>query len=336
MNSPQLLVIDQDAVVQHAVETTLKPQGFEVTLVGDGLSALDVALAAPPDVILADYRMDGINIFRFFEKLKQKHASKTIALLLLVNPGEVYDELTLRLVGVSDFLRKPLDPQELSERVRRYAPIPASVPSAEPSATSSEGAAVKIEDLLGWSQPSGASPFSELSQEQPAGIDLSLELPANSFGATEDDSFLDHNEATPTDFLSLPSDQAGEAVDRETPIEAAEPSTATGTSPLPPPADLDDVFGPVGRSFPSPPTGPTTTTTEQSTNGLSAQPRELVDRLAKDIVEKVAWDLIPGLAQQSLEPIIKAVVERIVWETVPTIAETIIKQEIERLKNDNG
>jgi hypothetical protein len=53
-------------------------------------------------------------------------------------------------------------------------------------------------------------------------------------------------------------------------------------------------------------------------------------------VEKVAWDLIPGLAQQSLEPIIKAVVERIVWETVPTIAETIIRQEIERLKNDNG
>src|SRR3990170_4013398 len=162
MNSPQLLVIDQDAVVQHAVETTLKPQGFEVTVVGDGLSALDVALAAPPDVILADYRMDGINIFRFFEKLKQKHVLKTVALLLLVSPTEVYDELTLRLVGVSDFLRKPLNVQELLDRVKRYVPTPATVPSATPPVKSpkTKGDEVNIEDIMGWSRPSGASPFS--------------------------------------------------------------------------------------------------------------------------------------------------------------------------------
>jgi len=332
MNGPQLLVIDQDVVVQHAAETTLKPQGFEVTLVGDGLSALDVALATPPDVILADYRMEGVNIFRFFEKLKQKHASKTIALLLLVNPEEVYDELTLRLVGVSDFLRKPLDPQELLERVKRYAPIPAFVPSA----LGSESDPVKIEDLLGWPQPSGTSPFSELSQDQPAGIDLSLELPANSLGMTEDDPFLDRNEVTPTDFLSPPSDQAGETIARSAPIGSVEPATTTETSPFPPPVRHDNAFDLLDRPFPLSPASPATATPDDSTNGLSKQPKEFVDRLAKDIVEKVAWDVIPGLAQQSLESIIKAVVERIVWETVPTIAETAIKQEIERLKRDNG
>lgn len=336
MNSPQLLVIDQDAVVQQAAETTLKPLGFEVTSVGDGLSALDVALASPPDIILADYRMEGINIFRFFEKLKQKHASKTIALLLLVNPEEVYDELTLRLVGVSDFLRKPLAPQELLERVKRYAPIPASVPSAMPSALGSENDAVKIEDLLGWSQPSGTSPFSELAQEQPAGIDLSLELPPNSPGMTEDDPFLDRNETTPTDFLSPPFDEAGETVEKSAPIASAEPATTTAGSPFAPPVDHDNAFDSVDRPFPLSPASPVTATPDHSTNGLSKPPKEFVDRLAKDIVEKVAWDVIPGLAQQSLEPIIKAVVERIVWETVPTIAETAIKQEIERLKRDNA
>ncbi len=335
MNSPQLLVIDQDTVVQHAVETTLKPQGFEVTLVGDGLSALDVALATPPDVILADYRMEGMNIFRFFEKLKQKHASRAIALLLLVNPGEVYDELTLRLVGVSDFLRKPLDSHELIERVKRYAPIPASVPSAAPSAGNSEGDVVKIEDLLGWSHPSGISPFSELSQEQPAGIDVSLEPPSNSPGMPEDDSFLDRNEITPTDFLSGPSEQAGATADRGTTSELADSATPTEAAPFPPPVEMDDPFGSVDRPLPVSPTNPTPAA-EHSTNGLSKQPKELVDRVAKDLVEKVAWDVVPGLAQQSLEPIIKAVVERIVWETVPTIAEAAIKQEIERLKNDNG
>ena len=62
----------------------------------------------------------------------------------------------------------------------------------------------------------------------------------------------------------------------------------------------------------------------------------MVDRVAKDVVEKVAWELLPGLAQQSMERIIQDVVERVVWEAVPSIAETVIKQEIERLKKDNG
>jgi hypothetical protein len=73
--------------------------------------------------------------------------------------------------------------------------------------------------------------------------------------------------------------------------------------------------------------------------GPSPQP-ELVERLARDaardVVEKVAWDLVPGLAKESVERVITAVVERVVWDIVPTIAESIIKQEIDRLTRDNG
>jgi hypothetical protein len=54
------------------------------------------------------------------------------------------------------------------------------------------------------------------------------------------------------------------------------------------------------------------------------------------VVEKVAWDLVPGLAKESVERVITAVVERVVWDIVPTIAESIIKQEIDRLTRDNG
>ena len=284
MSVPRLLVIDQDPSVQHAVETALSPHGFEVTAVGDGLSALDVAFATAPDIILADFRMDGINIFRFFEKLKQKNVLKTVALLLLVSPTEVYDELTLRLVGVSDFLRKPLNAQEILDRVKRYVPTPAAVPSAPPPVKSPKGNEVNIEDIMGWSQPSTASPFSELSQERSGGIDLSIEPPAAPETA-EDTLFLERNEVTPSDFLS-------------------------------PPADEHTVVAPADRAAPpAPPTAGERTPglTERpsgSTNGSPGLARDTVDRVAKDIVEKVAWDLLPGLAQQSMERIIKDVVER--------------------------
>ena len=308
MSVPRLLVIDQDPSVQHAVETALSPHGFEVTTVGDGLSALDVAFATAPDIILADFRMDGINIFRFFEKLKQKNVLKTVALLLLVSPTEVYDELTLRLVGVSDFLRKPLNAQELLDRVKRYVPTPAAVPSAAPPVKSPKGDEVNIEDIMGWSRPSTASPFSELSQERSGGIDLSIEPPAAAPETAEDTLFLERNEVTPSDFLAPPVDEPTIAA----PATAAAPETAGERS-----------AGLIDR-----PSG--------ATNGSSGLAHDMVDRVAKDVVEKVAWELLPGLAQQSMERIIKDVVERVVWEAVPSIAETAIKQEIERLKKDNA
>jgi hypothetical protein len=66
---------------------------------------------------------------------------------------------------------------------------------------------------------------------------------------------------------------------------------------------------------------------------------EAVERLTQDIahqvVEKVAWDVVPDLAKQSLERIVATVVERVVWDIVPTIAEAAVKQEIERLTRDS-
>jgi DNA-binding response OmpR family regulator len=125
MSVPRLLVIDQDPSVQHAVETALS-HGFEVTTVGDGLSALDVASPRLPTSSLPTSAWTG-SISSGFEKLKQKNVLKTVALLLLVSPTEVYDELTLRLVGVSVSSGSP-STQELLDRVKRYVPTPAVVP----------------------------------------------------------------------------------------------------------------------------------------------------------------------------------------------------------------
>lgn len=335
MSASRLLVIDHDPAVQHAVETALGPESFEVTAVGDGLTALDMALASAPDVILAEYRMEGINVFRFIEKLKHKNALNGVALLLLVNPGDTYDELTLRLVGVTDFLRKPLSPKEMLERVKRYRPVPMPVPSAPEAMNTVETGPQPVEDLLGWSQDASPSPFSELSQDRSTGLDFSpsapdqLESAAGSADATE---FLERNEITPNEHPSVAND-----------TEQAFAELAHGALAAPDSAELSKPrFAPT-ESYP-PQAVPTAAIakppTERTGEAGSPLPPEMVERLAHDvaqqIVEKVAWDVVPDLASASLERIVTAVVERVVWDIVPAVAEAAVKQEIDRLTRDDG
>lgn len=333
MNALRLLVIDRDPALQRAVETALGAEGYEVTGVDDGLTALDVALAAAPDVILADYRMEGINVFRFLEKLKQKNALKNVALLLMINPGDVYDELTLRLVGVTDFLRKPLNAKEAVERIKRYSPVATpAVPAAPAVAKTAEPEPAKIEDLLGWSREAAPSPFSELSQDRSSGFDFSLTATESSSGILDAPQFVDRTEDTPTDH-PIPGSETEQAFAdlQETSLSdrtrAAEPLfgdptefQATGEAAAPVPN-------------PKPQAG-------ADANGSTVPVPELVARAARDaardVVEKVAWELVPDLAKQSLDRVVHAVVERIVWDVVPQIAEAAIKKEIERLTQENG
>lgn len=332
MSAPRLLIIDHDPAVQRAVESTLGAEGCEVTAVGDGLTALDVALATAPDVILADYRMEGTNIFRFLEKLKQKNVLKNVALLLLVNPGDVYDELTLRLVGVTDFLHKPLNPKETIDRVKRYSPIPAPVPASPAAASSAaEPPPAKIEDLLGWSQDA-PSPFSELSQDRSTGFDFSSPAAELSSEGLDTTQFLDRNELTPSDNLTVAED-------------AEQAFTGLQDTPFIPSLDAAEPSRPASSAVSTPAETPTAAPLHKSLigmerNGSTSRSSETVAGMATDAareaVEKVAWDVVPGLAKESLERVVKEVVERIVWDVVPQIAEAAIKKEIERLTRDNG
>jgi len=324
MKNSRVLIIDRDPSVQRVVEASLAPQGCEVTTVGDGLSGLDIALAASPDMILTDYRMAGINVFRFLEKLKQKNALKNVVLLLLINPGDTYDELTLRLAGISDFLAKPLKTEDMLDRVQRFlsTPEPAVLDQPEQTFASTETDTVKIEHLLGWSPSSTESPFSELGNEYSGSFDLSSPGPAVPSTVANDALLFTHQgEETPAETLS-PDLAFGEdhidLNDSAVPVEFPEHE-----------ADLSDE---PRASAPIPASG---SAADFSSNGTPSSVPELVDRTAKDVIEKIAWDVVPGLAQRSIEQVVKAVVERIVWETVPAIAETAIKNEIERLKSED-
>jgi hypothetical protein len=146
-------------------------------------------------------------------------------------------------------------------------------------------------------------------------------------------AFLDRNEITPSVHPTVANDTEQAFADlAKSALAAAAPASA----------ELSDALFAQSELPPAPPVPPVAMaqpTAERAGSERSLLHPETVERLTQDIarevVEKVAWDVVPDLAKQSLERIVATVVERLVWDIVPTIAEAAVKQEIERLTRDN-
>ena len=62
---------------------------------------------------------------------------------------------------------------------------------------------------------------------------------------------------------------------------------------------------------------------------------EAIRRIVTEVVERVAWEVVPGLAETAVQKMkIQSLVEQVVWEVVPSLAEIEIKKEIKRLQPD--
>jgi DNA-binding response OmpR family regulator len=121
------MVVDDDATVADVVARYLTRDGFEVETEGDGERALERALAAPPDLLVLDLMLPGIDGLEVFRRLRERAPVPTI--MLTARGGE--DERVLGLeLGADDYLAKPFSPRELIARVHavlRRAGAPVAV-----------------------------------------------------------------------------------------------------------------------------------------------------------------------------------------------------------------
>jgi len=161
----RVLLADENLAVQKLVELTLKNEGMEITSTDNSLSALDIALKKTPDIILADFNLEGLDIFTFVSKIRQTPRLSDTPIILLINAAETFDPAQLRSVGVQAFFKKPVDSQELLEEIKKLTgdAVQASYRSGEKSDKEDsdvsqhfskvEQEAEKMEAALGWSSP---------------------------------------------------------------------------------------------------------------------------------------------------------------------------------------
>jgi DNA-binding response OmpR family regulator len=112
--SKRILVVDDESTIREVVRRYLEREGFSVQEAADGYAALDAVQDAPPDLIVLDLMLPGIDGLTITQNLRQRH---TIPIIMLTAKGEVSDRIRGLEVGADDYLAKPFSPQELVARV---------------------------------------------------------------------------------------------------------------------------------------------------------------------------------------------------------------------------
>jgi len=102
----KLLLADDNPLVRDLITKGLEPF-CEVEASSDGADALLKVVDAPPDVILCDYKMPGLDGRQLFEKLRGREATRHIPFLFMASRPDIEERLRPLVDGVEDFIVKP-------------------------------------------------------------------------------------------------------------------------------------------------------------------------------------------------------------------------------------
>ena len=111
----RILVVDDDSNVSEVVARYLRREGFEVETVADGRVAVDRALTDPPDLIVLDLMLPGLDGLEVCRRLR---ALAPVPVIMLTARGDESDRVVGLELGADDYVSKPFSPKELVARVR--------------------------------------------------------------------------------------------------------------------------------------------------------------------------------------------------------------------------
>ncbi len=112
----KLLLIEDDASMQTALQRALSRRGMEVLACTDGLLAVADWTQARPDVVLLDLSLPGLDGLQVLEQARQRGLVTPV--LILTARGTVGDRIMGLNLGADDYLPKPFDLDELEARLR--------------------------------------------------------------------------------------------------------------------------------------------------------------------------------------------------------------------------
>jgi DNA-binding response OmpR family regulator len=111
----RVLVIDDDVTVAEVVARYLRREGFEVDRQTNGALGLAEALARPPDLLVLDLMLPGLNGAEVCRRLR---AVAPVPVIMLTARGEERDRVFGLELGADDYVAKPFSPRELTARAK--------------------------------------------------------------------------------------------------------------------------------------------------------------------------------------------------------------------------
>jgi CheY-like chemotaxis protein len=116
-NDVKLLLVDDNPMVLGMLEQALTPFA-RVTSAGDAADALLKAVDDPPELLVCDYRMPGMDGRQLVEKLKSRPATSNFSAILLASRSDIDERLSPQ-DAADDYIAKPFFLKEATRRIKR-------------------------------------------------------------------------------------------------------------------------------------------------------------------------------------------------------------------------
>lgn len=116
-----ILVVEDDVFLVNAYQIKFQKEGIEVWVASDGEEAMDFLGKEPPQVVLLDLMLPGVNGFEVLAAIRQNDRWKKTPVIVLSNLGQSEDVERARALGIDDYIVKANSKiGEVVEKIKKY------------------------------------------------------------------------------------------------------------------------------------------------------------------------------------------------------------------------
>ncbi len=113
-----VLLVDDEEDFRIATQKALTKRGFRVGVAAGGEEAIKSISQNPPDIVLLDLKMPGLNGIETLQKIRE--IEKSLPVIILTGHGSIHDAIAGINLEIVDFIQKPVDIELLVVRMRRF------------------------------------------------------------------------------------------------------------------------------------------------------------------------------------------------------------------------
>jgi DNA-binding response OmpR family regulator len=117
---PRVLVVDDEANIVLALQFLLDREGYEVAVARDGESALELAARLPPDLVVLDLMLPGLDGYEVCRRLRAAPATAAAKILVVTARGREAERLRGLEEGADAYVTKPFSTRDLIATVGRF------------------------------------------------------------------------------------------------------------------------------------------------------------------------------------------------------------------------
>lgn len=117
---PRILIVDDEEAILELIAYNLQKEGFLTERAVNGWEALEKVAANPPDLVLLDWMLPGIDGLEVCRRLRDNPKTRGLPIIMLTARVEEVDKVLGLELGANDYVTKPFSPRELLARIKAH------------------------------------------------------------------------------------------------------------------------------------------------------------------------------------------------------------------------